>query len=256
VSRTRKILIGIVVIVIVAGVIAYLERPQDHTAPASVGAAVSAFKAQGAEAAEDVAGFPPSGVYTYALRGEEHLSAAIFGQTHPYEGVASMTVEPVACGVRETLQLLTTRWNEFISCPAGEGERIVVAGEHHEFFGTTSEVAYRCHGSGPAPGDYRPGADWVTSCAGSGGTLKLESEALRSKPMTVAGEKVPAVEIRSSVEFEGEVTGSSAVDEWRRESDGLVLERTAETNASVDVLGGGSYEETYTVTVTSLEPRQ
>ena len=95
----------------------------------------------------------------------------------------------------------------------------------------------------------------MTSCEGSGGSLSLESEVMQAKPIVAAGEEVSAVEIESKVEFEGEVTGTSTVDEWRRDSDGLVLERTAETEASVDVLGGGSYEETYTVSISSLEPR-
>jgi hypothetical protein len=266
--RRWKILIAVVVVLIAAGVVAWFERPQDHTDPVSINEAVTGFRHDGAGGAsgadgtgstaapEDVPGFPPSGVYTYSVEGEEQVSLAIFGQTHPYHGVASMTIVPSGCGVRETLRLLTTRWNETVGCKEGSGVQLVDAVEHHEFYGTTSDLSYRCARSPSSVGEYRAGSSWTTDCKGSGGTLRLDSEVIGTPEVSVGDERVPAVEIKSTARLAGEVTGTTAVLEWRRPEDGLLLKRIAETNTDVDILGGGTYEEAYTVSIESLKPRR
>jgi hypothetical protein len=255
--KRRWKLAAVVVIVLTPGVYVWAEWSHDAAPPTSISKALRAFRSHVDSAHTHRPGLRRLGVYLYTTRGSETLNAAIFQSTHRYRGTSTITVEPFACGIRERWQVLTTRWNESIMCKVHNDLRLVSLSEHHEFFGTVSAPFYRCHDSQwPQPHSYRVGLRWTVSCVGKTGLLLIRSSVVAPQAIEIDKMRIPAFAVRSRVAFNGEVTGTSIVSDWRRRSDGLLLRRTVYTKAGVEILGGGSYDEGYSLAIMSTVPRR
>ena len=255
--RWKSIAVVIALLTVGAG-FAWAKWPRDSASPASVHEALSSFRSGVEGAQRRRPGLPSFGVYLYRTDGSEKLDTAVFGGTHDYRGRSTITVAPSPCGVRERWQVLTGRWNDSAVCQAPDGRlRATFFGEHHEFFGTASAASYPCrHSDEPEPRDYRIGLRWTISCSDSEGSVRFRSRVVAFRPIEVDGEPVPAFKIASRVRIDGEVSGASFVSDWRRRSDGLLLYRTVDTTATVDVIGGGSYGEKYSLAILSTVPRK
>lgn len=254
--RRRWRLIAVVAILLAAGAVyGWIRWPHDSTAPASIGEALSGFRSRAGGAQRRRPGLPKYGVYLYETHGSETLETVVLGSTHRYHGRSTITVEPAPCGIQERWQVLTTRWNESTTCQMRNGLRAVSIDEHHEFFGAVSALSYPCRGSHePLPRSYRIGLRWTIACGNSGGSVRLRSTVVAFQRLEINGERVPAFNIRSRVVFDGEVSGASIVSDWRRPSDGLLLRRAVDTKANVDVIGGGNYDENYSLAIVSIAP--
>lgn len=256
--RRRWRLIAVVATLLAAGAVyAWVSWPRDATAPASIGEALSGFRSHAGDAQHRRSGLPKFGVYLYETHGNETLETVVLSSTHRYHGRSTITVEPVPCGIRERWQVLTTRWNESTTCLVHNGLRAVSASEHHEFFGSVSAPSYPCQGSHePRPQSYRIGLQWTIACGNSEGSVRLRSTVVAFQTLKIDGERVPAFNIRSRVVFDGEVSGASIMSDWRRPSDGLLLRRAVDTKASVAIIGGGNYDESYSLAIVSTAPHR
>lgn len=254
-TRGRYIALAAFVALLLVGAYCWLRIFSDSSAPVSVSDAVAGFRehAPGLPR-EDAPGLPRFGVYTYATRGAERLDATL-DASHEYGGSSTITIEPRGCGLSERWQVLTTRWSEVLSCPATARRRLASTEEHHEFFGTGSDASYECEGDRlPRLAGLRAGTGWSTSCSGPSGSLALSSRVIGTEVWN--GERaMDAVRIRSFTLVSGENDGRSTQVDVRRRSDGLLLERKVRTSVGIGALGGGRYEEAYSVRLISTRPR-
>jgi hypothetical protein len=168
----------------------------------------------------------------------------------------TITIEPSPCGATELWQPLTTRWTKSSFCER-EGElNLVRMSERHEFFGRSLLSSYRCRGAVPALAAAGVGLSWKINCSGEAGSLRISSRVVATGAVEVDGQRLAAVRIRSRAVAGGDSAGVSVQSDWRRRSDGLLLRRSVSTEASVEVLGGGSYGEHYLLELLSAAPRR
>lgn len=256
VSRRRYIVALGVVCVAGLAVLAWLNRPRDEPARATVDDAVRSFRAQedGRRDSTD-SGERALGVYRYATQGSESVQSPISDTTHDYDGVSTIVVSEGRCGVVERWQVLEGRWTEGESCPGPHGYRFTAGTEFHEFFGFEQEDSFRCRGiSMPRP-PLKRGDTFSSSCRSEDSTAANASRVVGFETITVAGEPLQAVHIESRSELEGEVTGTARREEWRG-SDGLLLRRSASAATDTGLGGGTHYTERYTIELLDTQPRR
>jgi hypothetical protein len=246
-------------VVCVAGlaVLVWLNRPQDEPARATVDDAVRSFRAQ-ADGGRDGAasGERALGVYRYATQGSESVQSPVADTTHSYDGVSTVVVSEGQCGKVERWQVLEGRWSEGESCPSSHGDRFTMATEFHEFFGFEQEDSFRCDGIAMPRAPVKRGANFASSCRSRDSSVTNASRVVGLETVTVAGEPFEAIHIESRSELGGEVTGTSRREEWRRESDGLLLRRSASTSTDTGLGGGTHYTEQYTIELLDTRPRR
>jgi hypothetical protein len=258
VSRVRLIAIAALALIAVGAFYAWRHFPRDDSNRTSVHEALHAFRQRLGRAtvnSKRISGFPRPGVYRYTTHGREALDTAILSAEHAYHGVSTITIQPLLCGIDERWQVLTARWSEGILCRAERGFRLRVLSEYHEFFGTKNAVSDKCKGTmAPAFADLRVGMHWTADCTSGDSAVLNTSRVVAVGIIKIAGHVQKAVHIRSVAVFEGEDSGRTEQNDWRRKSDGLVLRRTVATRAHFDFVGGGSYSEDYSLMLVSPRP--
>lgn len=255
-SRRRYIVALVVVCVAGLAVLAWVNRPRDDPARATVHDAVRSFRAQAdGERGEAGSGERALGVYRYATQGSESVESPISDTTHDYYGVSTVVVSEGQCGKVERWQVLEERWSEGESCPGPDGDRFTAATEFHEFFGFEQEDSFRCRGI-VMPRPIKAGVSFSSSCESSDSSVVNVSRIIGIETVAVAGEPFEAIRIRSQSELSGEVTGTAQREEWRRLSDGLLLRRSTSTATDTGIGGGTHYSERYTIKLLHPRPRR
>jgi hypothetical protein len=254
-GRRRRIALLAGICLAVLAVLAWLNRPRDEPARATVDDAVRSFRAEGDSARNDSEqGEPPLGVYRYATRGSESVQTAILGTTHDYDGVSTIVLSAGRCGLRERWQVLSGRWSEAEACESADGDTSATVVEFHEFFGSEQEDSLRCHGDETASSE--EGARFASFCESENFSISNRSRVVGVEPVSVGGETFDATRVETRSVFGGENSGTARREEWRRRSDGLLLRRMVESEASTDAGGGSHYNERYTLRLLSTEPRR
>lgn len=253
-ERRRNIALLVVASVAILAVIAWLNRPRDEPARASVDDAVRSFRAEGESGSQGGGqGEPALGVYRYTTRGSESVKSPVFGATHDYGGVSTIVLSAGRCGERERWQVLAGRWSEAEACATAHGEGTATVTEFHEFFGTGQEDSFRCHS---APVSTQPAAHFSSSCESDDSSISSTSRIIGVEPITVGGESFDTTHLETRSVLEGKTSGSAQRDEWRRRSDGLLLRRSAESEGDTSTAGGSHYSEKYTIELVSTTPRR
>lgn len=256
-ARRRYIVSLVVVCIAGLAILAWLNRPRDEPARATVDDAVRSFRAQddsGRDATDREA--RALGVYRYTTQGSESVQSPISDTTHDYDGVSTIVVSEGRCGGVERWQVLEGRWTEGESCPGPRGYRLTAATEFHEFFGFEQEDSFRCHGIAMPRPPVKRGVSFSSSCRSGDSSVTNASRVVGFEPVTIAGEPLQAIQIESRSELEGEVTGTSRREEWRRLSDGLLLRRSASTTTDTGLGGGTHYTEQYTIELLDPKPQR
>ena len=253
-GRRRKIALLVVGCLVAVAAFAWLNRPRDEPTRATVDEAVRSFRANGDSGSHGGGpGEPALGVYRYATHGSESTKSAFFGATHDYAGVSTIALSAGRCGERERWQVLAERWAEVEAC----GERLAALTEFHEFFGFGQEDSFRCHGASPAgQRSLRPGARISNFCRSEDSSVSSAARVVGVERVTVGSEPFDAVHIESRNVLGGSTSGIAKRDEWRRRSDGLLLRRSAESDADTSAGGGSHYTERYTIRLLSVKPRR
>jgi hypothetical protein len=257
-ARGRKIaLLGGGVLIVIA-ILAWLNRPRDEPARATVADAVESFRADGDTAgAEGGEREPALGVYSYATRGEESVDSPVLDATHDYDGVSTIVLSEGRCGQIERWQVLDGRWSETEACLPRYGDAFATVVEFHEFFGSGQKDTFRCRGpAGSRPADLEPGERFSSSCKSEDSSIANDSRIVGVERVSVGGEAFEAIHIESRSVFEGASSGTATRDEWRRRSDGLLLRRTVESEADTSDAGGSHYSERYAIRLLSTTPRR
>jgi len=254
VSRGRLIAL-LVPACLIVGYVAWKNVPSDDTTRATVGEAVERFRQSGA--AGEGPGGAALGVYTYRTRGAESADTGLLSATHDYDGTSTITIDRGPCGVLERWQVLAERWTEAEFCVPPRGSGLREISEFHEFFGRERKNGYRCRGRAPSRGRLRtPGTRWVSICSSKSGVARSHSRVLGIEKLTVSGQRFDAVHTTSDVVLEGQVTGTTTREDWRRRLDGLLLRREVLTEASMEGTPDADYEEQYSILLLSAKPRR
>jgi hypothetical protein len=260
--RTRRVLVGVAVLVlVVGGSVGYLLF-RDTATPVAVEEAVERYRDEDAAAtttssttpAQPV--LPAEGVYVYATVGQEGIDI-LGGSTHAYPEETTVTIQHTDCGLRQRWAPLAERWDEEELCVVDGGRERRTFRTHHEFFGISDDQTYTCDaGYSLFPADATVGDTWPTSCTAGDTTLTGTAEVLAVEPRTVGDESVETVHLRVTEVAVGGDDGPSSDDYWLRTSDGLLIERSSSVDTrSGSPVGTATYSERFTLRLTSLTPR-
>lgn len=252
-GRRRKIVLAGAGCVVVLVALAWIERPRDDPARATLGEAVRSFRAvDGGGERRHRSDEPALGVYRYRTRGSEGIDSPVLDTTHDYDGISTIVVRDGRCAERERWQVLDGRWTESEFCAAG-GKTIGAVTEFHEFFGVEQEDSFRCHG-GPAP--RKPAMRVSSFCESDDSSIASVNRMAGYEPVNIGGTTFQAVHIESRSRLEGANRGTARRDEWRRRSDGLLLRLAVGSDADSSRAGGTHYSERYTIELLSTRPRR
>lgn len=255
VSRGRYIAIAGIACLVVGGFVAWQVFPEDEPTRATVGEAVERFRQAGA--AGEGPGGAALGVYRYRTRGSETADSGLLSATHEYDGISTVTLTRSPCGVLERWQVLGGRWSEAEFCLPPNGTGLRAISEYHEFFGNSQESSYRCRGDKPSKRELRRvGTRFSSRCVSRSGAAESDSRVAEVEEVTVAGEPIEAVHTISNVVIDGEVSGSTRREDWRRRSDGLLLRREVEVDGRRSGTIDADYAESYEIELLSVEPRR
>lgn len=244
--------------VLVVAAIAWLNRPRDEPAKATVREAVRSFRA-GEETAgqKGRSGEPALGVYRYATRGAESTKSPLFGATHDYDGVSTVALSKGQCGTIERWRVLTGRWSEVEVCSRRGGDTFATVVEFHEFFETGQKDTFRCRGPDASElTSLGEGARFSSTCESEDTTISTVSRVVGSQEVEVGGESFDATRVKSRSVLDGDTSGTARREEWRRRSDGLLLRRSTESEADTSIAGGTHYSEHYTIRLLSIRPKR
>lgn len=253
-GRGRKITLLAVACLLVIAVFAWLKRPRDEPARATVEDAVRSFRAKNDPSGNEGGPKGPAlGVYRYATQGSEAVETAFVGTSHDYDGTSTIVLSEGRCGKRERWQVLSGRWSEAEACESPDGEASATVIEFHEFFGQGQEDSLQCRSS---PVSERPGARFSSTCKSEDFSISNRSRVVGVEPVSVGGATFDATHVETRSVFGGENSGTASREEWRRRSDGLLLRRSVESEADTSAGGGSHYSERYTIRLLSVTPKR
>jgi len=252
-GRRRKFLLAGAGCAVVLAALAWIERPRDEPARATLSEAVRSFRAErGAGGGDGGAGEPALGVYRYGTRGSESIDSPVLDTTHDYNGVSTIVVSDGRCAERERWQVLSGRWTESEFCASGAKTTGAVT-EFHQFFGVGEEDSFRCHSGVLAQ---RRGARVSSDCESDDSSISTTGRLVGFESLAVGGTTFETAHVESRSELGGANRGTARRDEWRRRSDGLLVRRSVASEADSDRAGGTHYSERYTIRLLSTRPRR
>ena len=225
---------------------------RDVSTPASVTAAVAAYRQEGEGAASPI----PAGVYLYSTDGFEETDA-LRGTTHAYPSTSTITVTGAPCGVRLRWEVLEGRSTTWAACTASNAWAARSRDERHRFFGVTERTTYICTDTPFRPAGDRPGTTFTVSCSTGEAKERGPGRVVAQETVDVGEMSVPAVHIRTTTSFSGATTGKATYDFWLARATGLPVRVTMvsrTTNSSL--IGDVHYEERVSLRLSSLEPRR
>jgi hypothetical protein len=249
VRRAGLIAAGVVGVLVLAGLGAWLALFRDTAEPVSVEDAVTSFRTE-TEAAHGSSPITP-GVYVYATKGYEKTDA-LTGVTHRYPARSTITVAAAECGMTLTWRVLKGRSTEWTFCLADGGWELRSQDERHTFFGRTETTTYTCENT-PIRPDAATVGPWPVSCSTGDATETGLARVLRPRGLLVTS----AIHIRKTTTYSGAIRGSARYDFWFHTRRGVPV-RIAMTNQTTNdsPVGDVHYEEDVTLRLLSLEPRR
>lgn len=199
---------------------------------------------------------PPAGVYVYRTTGGESVDV-MGGARHDYPDRTTITLVHTACGITTRWQPIEERWDEDDRCHRQAGIDSVGQRTHHEFYGVSDDQTFTCEpGNWLLPAAVEPGTTWKGRCRSGSTISEGASTVVGTERLTIGGQPVDVVHVRSSSEPTGDNRGTSRSDDWLRASDGLLVKREAFVETESDSqLGTTTYREQYTLVLESLQPR-
>lgn len=251
--RTRLVLVSgllFVVASLAAGI--WRLRLHDTAKPASAGEALKRFRSQ----TRGNGGRIPAGVYVYATKGFESVSA-LGGIRHRYPARSTITITRAPCGTALRWDVLTTRWDAFTICGEGGGLRLAGWSERHEFFGRADRTDWRCRRTAWLPAKRRPGSLSLWRCRSSDSTQEGTTRIVGADSVLVGAKPVKAIRLRASVREAGGARGIAMEERWLEPETGLPLRidyRVRTKNPSP--IGDVTFEERFELRLLSLEPRR
>ena len=234
----RWALVALLVVVAVFAIVYWwLTRPP---APVSVSDVVDRYRSS-SPAPTSVTGGPAAGVYVYATKGSERISA---GVTHHYPARTTLTVTKTSCGLDARWEALSGRWSSWQLCKTGAGWRLVHYVDVHKFLYMKDVKDYTCTGFPEVV------------CRTADGVLTSTLAVVGADRRTVDGAQVRTTHLRIAQSATGKSESTGTVDLWVLPS-GLPAALEITDHGSSVVLGSHiDYDETAEFTLTSTTPRR
>lgn len=258
----KRTLAGVAGLVVLGGGAVLYVISRDTATPIRVTEAVDRYREgtttapSSTPSAPEALGLPAAGVYVYATDGSERIDI-LGGATHDYPAETTVTIERTACGLRQRWTPLAERGDDEELCVTDDGLERRVLRTHHEFFAFGDDTTFTCEpGYLVVPADPEPGDSWTTDCTAGSTRLVGRGEVVELTVRRIAGVDVDTVHVRIEEESSGDDEGTSSDDYWFRRSDGLLVERASSVRTRSDSpVGTATYEESFTLRLTSLEPQ-
>jgi len=261
VRRAGLIAAGVVGVVVLAGLGAWLALLRDTAEPVTVGEAVTSFRTEtdGTPGALPIApGALPiaPGVYVYATNGYEETDA-LTGVTHRYPRRSTITVAAAECGMTLTWRVLKGRSTEWTVCVTDEGWELRSQDERHTFFGRTETTTYTCENAPIRPADPTV-TRWTVSCSTGDADETGVARVVPVSILRIRDALYPVRLVRKTTTFTGAIRGSSRHDFWfhaRLRIPPLRIAMISRTTNDSPV-GDVHYEEDVRLTLLSFRPRR
>lgn len=198
----------------------------------------------------------PSGIYTYATRGFEQLSA-VFSSRHGYPRTSAVRVAANPCGFSERWQPRPERWAEWRYCVRGDRWRVQTQLDYHEFFGQSVQQRFACTGPFvPRPPTVTLGFTWTDRCRGAGSRVTVRYRAIRDQTLDVNGKPLRTVLVRARASLKGRISGVNVIESWLSRENGLLVRRAVTSATSIASPFGKLHDrERYALMIRSVEPR-
>lgn len=262
----KRVVLAASGLAVLAGAGLYYVITSDTTTPVDVADAVGRFREErsaggstttdGGATAGQARPLPTAGVYVYATEGSERVDI-LGGATHDYPVQTTVTIEHVACGIRQRWEPIEERSDDEELCVTPNGVERRTLRTHHEFFHLDDDQQFECApGYVVFPTDPQPGRGWPTDCQAGDTRLTGRIEVVGFETLDVASESVETVHVRVEEQAGGSSEGRSSDDYWLRRSDGLLVARESSVETrSGTVVGTATYVERFTLRLVSLAPR-
>jgi hypothetical protein len=164
---------------------------------------------------------------------------------------------PGSCGDIERWEVLRERWTETEWCGAPGGTEAWKVTEFHEFFGTEKKDTFKCQGESIRQPPFENGSTRSRNRCESSGSSALGTARFQGfVPVEVNGEEYEAAHIFSQSVVEGDTSGTTETEDWRRRSDGLLLRRQVSSDALTNAGGGARYIESYRIELIDPHPQR
>ena len=242
--KRRWWIAGAVVVVLLAGVaVAWwvLTRPPR---PVSVNDAVNKFRTTQPTAPATarpavLPAHPPVGVYVYATKGSERVSAGI---VHHYPKQTTVTISVSGCGLQVRWDALAGRRSVAQLCVRDNGWQLVTYTDVHKFLYMEDVHSYACDSPTPVAGGL------ASTCRGSDTVLTSTVQRLE----TTGGLR----HVRVVQHGTGKSTSNGTIDAWLLPN-GLPQRLDITDHGAQVVLGSTvTYDEKASFTLTSQTPRR
>jgi len=161
VRRAGLIAAGVVGVVVLGGLGAWLALFRDTAEPVTVADAITSFRTE-TEGSVSASPIPP-GVYVYSTDGSESTDA-LAGVTHRYPNRSTITVAAAECGASFTWRVLKGRSTEWRFCLTDDGWQLRAQDERHTLYGRTERTTYICKDTPILPSRHPLGASWPVEC--------------------------------------------------------------------------------------------
>jgi hypothetical protein len=254
--RKRLLFIPLVLVLVAAGVVAYVAWPRGAT-PVTEDEALHDFRARDTSMSDQATGVPPPGVYTFAATGQEEVKLGVLpSQTRPYPGTVNVVI--VDTGPRcftTTVNLLDQHREDTTYCVTDDGSLRI---EHHEkrqeVGALRPQATMTCDPDALVVPDVDSTAlDCRLSLSGGPAAVNATLHGTSTSERTtveVGGQPVDAVAVDVRYQISGDLSGSWDERVWFAVDDWLPLRIERE----LDLRGPASFTERSELTLRSLEP--
>lgn len=250
---------GALLLVAVAGVLAYLAWPRTST-PVTEDEALDDFRERAGEEGERpaVEGTPLPGVYPYELTGSEQVRLGVLPtQDRSYPATTTVVVVDAGEGCfTATVNLLDQHTEDTTYCTTeGGGLALAEHTKHQQVGALDPEAELSCD---PAVLVADGGGDGELACtlSLSGGPASIEADLVgttevgEATTVEVDGEDVAALPVTVAYEVSGDLDGTWVERLWFAEHDLLPLRIERE----LDLAGPATFTERSALVLSSLEP--
>lgn len=233
---------------VVGGVAVWHRMNQVHKV--SVSAVVEKFRnGQPSDKRAVVAG-PRPGVYVYATKGSEHVSAGNIGHTYPDK--TTLTVTATGCGLALRWDALDERWMQWQLCRSPQGWRMRGYTDFHHFLYRSDRRDYAC----PAePMMVSSGGASMIRCTTDGVTASTRVRVMGHRVLTIDGVRVHATHVGIALSAHGKSVSHGHADLWLSDKRSLPLLMKVVNHGSQEALGTHvRYDENVVLRLTSMKP--
>jgi hypothetical protein len=180
------------------------------------------------------------------------------GSRHDYPAQTTMTVTHTACGADVRWDALDQRRDLWTTCQPDARIELRDFTTYHSFYGQPENRQYRCQPETLfRPAAEAAGTRFSGRCTSDGAAAEIGGEVVGIEDVQVGDQVVAAIRVRLDEMLTGATAGSRTSDSWYALHDGLLLKRTAHTEADTAIkVGTTHYTEVVELRLLSLTPRR